>query len=457
MQDGSCDMLYETCCPLAGGVVELGQTCQGDAACCLPNGTCQNADALCCELELGGLAIPGALCTSDQKCCLPDGTCDFMDPLCCQALGGVSSSGPPPCAQVGCCMPDGSCIDTDPECCQQFGGTVQATLCEPAEACCIMPTAANPLGCLDTAPQCCNAAGGTPQGPGSACTGVDGNGDGVDDACTRCQDPCVDCNDFDACTCDKCENGFCVFPQRLYGDVDCNNVINIFDLFCILDAFGGTFSSCCFSNADIEPCAGNGVINIFDLFGILAAFGGGNPCNCVAGPIAPPPPAAIPSSATVTPELRADRPERAAQASILIVPKSTEVTAGGEMLVDVYAVGAQGLRGYEVKLSATGGSRGKLSVENVAVDEGRKDYAFIGRNGYTATDQGAGRTAGLLWDGAVPVAQRAYLGTFTLRPSRDARGQFTLSVDVGTDTFLIDSAGRELPVRRPASIAVTVR
>jgi len=456
LPDGTCQMLYTTCCQLAGGQVESGQTCQGTSACCLANGDCVPADGLCCDLELGGVPVAGAVCSQELKCCLPDGTCDFMDPACCAARGGVSSSSPPPCDQQGCCMPDGSCIDTDPECCVQFGGTVQPTLCQPDEACCITPSAANPLGCLNTSPQCCLAAGGTPQGAGSACSGLDADGDGLDDACKACQMACGDCDDNDPCTCGRCANGFCQFLQKKYGDVDCNGFIGLADLFCVLDGFGGDFSTCCFEDDDIAPCAGNGSIGLADLFAVLDAFGGDNACGCSAGPT--PPPVAERQVSGDKAEIRQGSAQRATPAAILVVPQGgSEIKASGATLVDVYAAGAIGLRGYEIKLSAAGGSRGEIEIENVSVDVSRKDYVFLGRNGYTATDQAGGRIAGLLWDGSLPSAGQVYLGTFAVRPTREARGDFTLSVNVGQGTVLVDSNEREITVRRPAPVVVTVR
>jgi len=77
--------------------------------------------------------------------------------------------------------------------------------------------------------------------------------------------------------CDECEK---------CGDVDQNGFITLADLFCVLDAFAGDFSSCSFTDADINgscgsglpECCPNGVINLFDLFSVLNAFQGLQPC-----------------------------------------------------------------------------------------------------------------------------------------------------------------------------------
>jgi len=89
----------------------------------------------------------------------------------------------------------------------------------------------------------------------------------------------IDCDDSSICTFDECAGGACSNLPNSYGDVDFNSTLNIFDLFCVLDGFGGTFAgNCTFERMDLEPCAGNGTINIFDLFAVLDAFGGTNAC-----------------------------------------------------------------------------------------------------------------------------------------------------------------------------------
>jgi len=88
------------------------------------------------------------------------------------------------------------------------------------------------------------------------------------------------CDDDDACTFDRCVAGACTHAARRYGDVDANGIVNIFDLFCVLDGFAGDFAVCSFTNIDVNPCMGNGFINIFDLFAVLGAFQGDDPCAC---------------------------------------------------------------------------------------------------------------------------------------------------------------------------------
>ena len=98
---------------------------------------------------------------------------------------------------------------------------------------------------------------------------------------------CVDdeeCSDSYVCTFDSCVGGVCTYTQSAYGDLDCNDTINIFDLLCVLQCFSGNCSCCCINDCDINPCEGNDTINIFDLLAVLGAFAGNNACNCPAGP-----------------------------------------------------------------------------------------------------------------------------------------------------------------------------
>jgi len=95
------------------------------------------------------------------------------------------------------------------------------------------------------------------------------------------------CNDLDPCSFDRCiENDECTFEPRPYGDTDGNGLINVFDLFCVMDGFGGKFFACSPSQVDLHgactapaaPCCPNGIINIFDLFAVLDVFNGLDAC-----------------------------------------------------------------------------------------------------------------------------------------------------------------------------------
>ena len=92
-----------------------------------------------------------------------------------------------------------------------------------------------------------------------------------------CAEDC-DCDDAEVCTYTECIAGVCSNEPRIYGDADGNGAVGIYDVFCVLNGFGGDFSQCAVCNVDIEPCDGDGTIGIFDLFAVLNAFGGVDPC-----------------------------------------------------------------------------------------------------------------------------------------------------------------------------------
>jgi len=94
--------------------------------------------------------------------------------------------------------------------------------------------------------------------------------------------PCVsnaDCEDGDLCTQDLCSMGACTFPVGIYGDVDQNGSMNIFDLFCVLDGLNNVFTTCPLIDVDIAPCSErDGVVSVFDLFAVLDALNGIDAC-----------------------------------------------------------------------------------------------------------------------------------------------------------------------------------
>jgi M6 family metalloprotease-like protein len=121
----------------------------------------------------------------------------------------------------------------------------------------------------NTVPDLCDIAAGTSR---------DCNTNGVPDLCaSSCAQEC-ECYDFDVCTWDRCTGNACQYEPRTYGDVDDNTVASVLDVFCILAAIEGDYSGCTFDDADIEPCIPNGAVNLFDVFAVLGAIGGTNPC-----------------------------------------------------------------------------------------------------------------------------------------------------------------------------------
>jgi len=172
----------DDCINNLGGVYEGdGTNCQGMEACCLPNGICVMADALCCVNELGGTPQgPGTTCSAPAACCMTDGTCQMLDPVCCDDMGGTPYPGQTCTAAEACCLPNNICQMLDPVCCVDMGGIPQGsgTACTTPAACCMTDGS-----CQNLDPLCCDEAGGTPSPIGAQnCLG-DNNGNNIDDAC----------------------------------------------------------------------------------------------------------------------------------------------------------------------------------------------------------------------------------------------------------------------------------
>ena len=131
--------------------------------------------------------------------------------------------------------------------------------------------------------------------------------------------------------------------------------------------------------------------------------------------------------------------------------------AGSRVTVDVYVEGADDVRAYEVRVQPVGGRRSGLAFESADVRSDRKDYIFKDPGGYHAVDPIGGRIVGILLDGSVSSSRHAYLGSFTFHAARHTRGVFSFAVQIGRDTWLINSAGDSLPLAPAEPVAVTVR
>jgi hypothetical protein len=122
-------------------------------------------------------------CFPQGACCLPDGQCTLAQEDSCLSVSGLYLGDGTVCMGVqACCMPDGSCYNVDAICClNQYFGTPQGpgTSCAATTVACCLPGG----GCVDVDPICCDDLGGTPSPFGVPFCALDGNGNGIDDAC----------------------------------------------------------------------------------------------------------------------------------------------------------------------------------------------------------------------------------------------------------------------------------
>ncbi|NOS99938.1 MAG: hypothetical protein HOP29_04865 [Phycisphaerales bacterium] len=131
---------------------------------------------------------------------------------------------------------------------------------------------------------CCLGAGGCVVTNGLSCSGLPGIIQSPGTLCdeANCSPPCTgdaDCDDDYACTHDACSFGVCSNTLTLYGNVDNVGGVDIFDILCVLQGFGGFFGACAENNLDIAPCPqGDGMIDIFDILAVLDGFAGEPGC-----------------------------------------------------------------------------------------------------------------------------------------------------------------------------------
>ena len=84
-----------------------------------------------------------------------------------------------------------------------------------------------------------------------------------------------------------------------YGDATANGVIDLFDLFCVLDGTEGEFGTCSLAEVDLAPCGGDGTVDAADVAAVENAFASDFACtvNCLESGFEPgtwsPPPAAL--------------------------------------------------------------------------------------------------------------------------------------------------------------------
>jgi hypothetical protein len=116
-----------------------------------------------------------------------------------------------------------------------------------------------------------------------------------------------------------------------------------------------------------------------------------------------------------------------------------------QYLIDVYASGASDLRSYQIAIQTSGGSSGKLVLAGAVINRQREDYVFGGANVITAESVPSARLGAVAYESGVEVPDWAYLGTYVLRPTADAAGEFRVSVKVaGNETLLADTSNEPI-------------
>ncbi|NOT01431.1 MAG: hypothetical protein HOP29_12470 [Phycisphaerales bacterium] len=257
-----------------------------------------------------------------------------------------------------------------------------------------------------------------------------------------------DCDDLNVCTYDDCQAGLCTNLDHLYGDVNNTGDVDIFDILCVLDGFAGDYSICAKCNVDIMSCdPPDGVVDIFDILAVLDAFAGVDPC-CSGASVAR---RTAPDAGAA---LRAG--DRTARAGVTLSRVRGGVRPGESFVIDVFVHDVADLRGGQVVLNVTGGDGGELVVESAGIDAGHADHVFATGRSFDAFDRHERRVVNVLSTGGVTVKGSAYLTTFRLRASADARGSFRVTTDAER-TVLVDANGAVIETTRGRGVVVNVR
>jgi hypothetical protein len=252
------NQLNQFCRPSGDWVMRMTWTsldCQGGTgACCMPDGTCVDSNAVDCAAAGGTYQGDDTECATTecpedtQACCFEStGGCLDLRPSDCMAAGGLPAGVGTACATYTCfatgaaCLPDGSCVDgVTPEEAEALGGIYMGdgTIC--ADITCPDPVGAACFDngfCLVLTEAEANAAGATWMGAGTTC--ADNNGNGDPDACEP------DC------------------PADMNGD----GLIDTRDVVLYLNYWAGEDD-----RADFDD---NGVIDTRDVIGFLGAWAAG--------------------------------------------------------------------------------------------------------------------------------------------------------------------------------------
>jgi hypothetical protein len=208
-------------------------------------------------------------------------------------------------------------------------------------------------------------------------------------------------------------------------------------------------------NSDIAQPMPDRKVDFVDISYCVDAFRGSSsplPGPPITDPCAP----AVKGSAG----LRHDDPSESLLDPPLVVslrPSVRKIHAGSTFEVDVYATGIVDLRTYQLSLVTRGGDTGAVTVEALRIDENRTDYVFVDVDSIAAVDLAGKRLGATTLARGVTGEGPVYLGTFMLRASPDASGEFNLDLAVASGATLFrDSVLSAIPFRLESAELVVV-
>lgn len=141
---------------------------------------------------------------------------------------------------------------------------------------------------------------------------------------------------------------------------------------------------------------------------------------------------------------------------ISVVTDTATIRSGGTFTADVFIDGVADLRVYQVRVTATSASTGRLVATGLIIDQARDDYIFgpVGsQNLISAEDTVGKRLGGLLIQGSVDGS--GYLGTYTFAVPKDVNDVFYVNVEVGEESFLRSDDAQVIPFQLGSPAVVT--
>ncbi len=473
----SCSVMAEACCDDVQGTFQgAGSACQGTGACCfgIAGVGCIEVDGACCDDLLGTFQGVGSTCIDGDN----NGTADVCESLCpepdnstlCAALQDTQCMSNDPLNQF--CLPTQLIVTHGPvsldvmaESCDCFNtgadcGPIQVTPIAGADDYNLVCDGI----CLNPPPGefCQIHIGGSPTGQTQGLASQFADQGTI--TCECAPEVCLtidDCIDMDVCTFDDCVDSSYTHLVTIYGDVvgllgacSTNDIVDVFDVTAVLDAFSGA-SFCHPLQADIAgmfgACVPNGAVDVFDVINVLDAFSGIEFCIC-AGPSPSSPSGGITERAAL--QAASDTP--AGSVRISLMPASRVIKPSEELRVDVVATGVSPIRGYQFIAIVQGGQAGSLELMAATIDPQSGAHLFDGLESVWAG--GSDRLVSATVNGAGVKAGRAsYLGTIILRASKDAAGEFQVSLGDAMSVMIVSPSRRLLTVEPIQPVHVTVR
>ncbi|MCH8243142.1 MAG: hypothetical protein IH897_11120, partial [Planctomycetes bacterium] len=148
--------------------------------------------------------------------------------------------------------------------------------------------------------------------------------------------------------------------------------------------------------------------------------------------------------------------ETESQTRILLTVDRAILPAGDRIAIDVLVADVEDLQTFQVTLEVEGGKQGSLELEQIVIDENRRDYVFGRGNALDVTNVKTREAGAVQLTNSVDAAEPALLATFLFRASRDAAGTFTVSLAGSEHTFLRDADALAIECRTDSTLNVTI-